>query len=259
MEVIFMTKDELTYEPLPKPEMKNLIRVRKTSKPSDTTDDERLIALCKYLNLGTKDRLKTSMYEYFDVNPKYVLEGTSPEAYVKEIEEFRKRCTPEMIIELDEQLNRVECDEGFYDEFCKKLDEQDEKIKNSYFKNAKFVAGLNNCLYWLLKKEDRTPNEFLIAWRKERIPDQRVWTERSDGEYRVLTDREADKACKEYLDESRDSWVQAVKEDQTDDSFEDWKTSVMNCDGRGNSLAGYDGEENEETVNGTTYYIYRTN
>ena len=29
--------------------------------------------------------------------------------------------------------------------------------------------------------------------------------------------------------------------------------------GRGNSLSGYDGHENEETVGGETFYIYRTN
>ena len=30
-------------------------------------------------------------------------------------------------------------------------------------------------------------------------------------------------------------------------------------DGRGHFLASYDGDENEETVDGVTYYIYRTN
>lgn len=30
-------------------------------------------------------------------------------------------------------------------------------------------------------------------------------------------------------------------------------------DGRGHNLSGYDGSENEEEVNGETYYIYRTN
>lgn len=35
--------------------------------------------------------------------------------------------------------------------------------------------------------------------------------------------------------------------------------SVINEDGRGNSLAGYDGYENEIEYNGTTYFIYRIN
>ncbi len=36
---------------------------------------------------------------------------------------------------------------------------------------------------------------------------------------------------------------------------------ICDCkmDGRGHSLAKYDGHEHEQTVNGTTYYLYRIN
>jgi len=37
-----------------------------------------------------------------------------------------------------------------------------------------------------------------------------------------------------------------------------WKYDAK-MDGRGHSLASYDGNENEETVNDETYYIYRIN
>ena len=78
-------------------------------------------------------------------------------------------------------------------------------------------------------------------------------------EYDVLTDDEAERRCKDYLDDNRDSWVEAVKANNTDLSWEDWKDEVMRNDGRGSILGSYDGCEESRTVNGTEYYIYRTN
>ena len=49
------------------------------------------------------------------------------------------------------------------------------------------------------------------------------------------------KTLKDYID------FEAVAED------------IVDTDGRGFAIAGYDGEENEEDVDGETYYIYRTN
>ncbi len=34
---------------------------------------------------------------------------------------------------------------------------------------------------------------------------------------------------------------------------------AVDTDGRGHFLSGYDGEENDIDINGTTYFIYRTN
>ena len=42
----------------------------------------------------------------------------------------------------------------------------------------------------------------------------------------------------------------------------DWDAVIEECkeeDGRGHTLASYDGDELEEDINGETYYIYRTN
>ena len=41
--------------------------------------------------------------------------------------------------------------------------------------------------------------------------------------------------------------------------FDHFVDDALRSDGRGHFLAGYDGEENEITFNGTTYYIYRRN
>lgn len=41
--------------------------------------------------------------------------------------------------------------------------------------------------------------------------------------------------------------------------LEAFAESAISADGRGHFMSSYDGEENEETVNGETFYIYRTN
>ena len=78
-------------------------------------------------------------------------------------------------------------------------------------------------------------------------------------EYLVLTDQEADEYCEEYLDNNREMWVEAVKDDRTDESWEEWKKDVLINDGRGSIISGYDGNEDYETINGKEYCIYRTN
>lgn len=50
--------------------------------------------------------------------------------------------------------------------------------------------------------------------------------------------------------------VDGYKSDTDIDSFID---AAISADGRGHFMSSYDGNENEETVNGTTYYIYRIN
>jgi hypothetical protein len=40
---------------------------------------------------------------------------------------------------------------------------------------------------------------------------------------------------------------------------DDFIEGLIDADGRGHNLAGYDGVENEEEYDGETYYIYRTN
>ena len=108
-------------------------------------------------------------------------------------------------------------------------------------------------------------------------------------EYRVLTDEEADEAAaaaatdslwafnvsflSRYVPALRDSraakaWtkvqgelceeagplVEALLGDRLDEAMRD----AISEDGRGRFLAGYDGEESEQRVEGVTFYIYRT-
>ena len=43
------------------------------------------------------------------------------------------------------------------------------------------------------------------------------------------------------------------------DDFEHFVEDAISCDGRGHFISHYDGEENEEKINQTYYYIYRLN
>lgn len=110
-------------------------------------------------------------------------------------------------------------------------------------------------------------------------------------EYIVLTDTEADEETKGYIKESlwafnadfilshskignncNKAVIKAFQKMQGDlcenanelvfamiEDFEDFVSDAIEADGRGHFLSSYDGEENEEKVNGQWFYIYRTN
>lgn len=79
-------------------------------------------------------------------------------------------------------------------------------------------------------------------------------------EYDVMTDEEADDAWEEELDNYIDEIIMPELPDTYQNYFDEeaWKRDAR-YDGRGHSISRYDGEEYEEEVNGTTYYIYRQN
>ena len=82
-----------------------------------------------------------------------------------------------------------------------------------------------------------------------------------DGkEYLILDDSEADDRWEQYIDDYIDECVLPDLPERYQCYF-DREAFMRDCksDGRGHSLAGYDGIENEATVERTTYYIYRTN
>ena len=83
----------------------------------------------------------------------------------------------------------------------------------------------------------------------------------NDGtDYRVLTEDEADAAFDEALDNILDDVVLPDLDEALQCYFDRdaWKRDAQ-YDGRGHHLNHYDGEEYEEVVNGTSYYIYRVN
>lgn len=84
--------------------------------------------------------------------------------------------------------------------------------------------------------------------------------EADGGEYLVLTDDEADEAWNDSLDNYIDDCILPEIAEPYRMYFDDekWKDDAK-VDGRGHSLASYDGGEDYEDINGTTYYIYRVN
>lgn len=79
-------------------------------------------------------------------------------------------------------------------------------------------------------------------------------------EYLVVTDSEADELWDESLDNYIDECITPELPEAYRYYFDDeaWKRDAR-MDGRGHSLSIYDGDENEQTIDNDTYYIYRTN
>ena len=94
------------------------------------------------------------------------------------------------------------------------------------------------------------------------IQDRRESQDADDGEYLVLTDDEADEMWDEQLDSYLDECVLPELPEMARNYFDTkaWKRDARH-DGRGHSLSGYDGCEEEvyDEEDETTYYIYRTN
>jgi hypothetical protein len=85
--------------------------------------------------------------------------------------------------------------------------------------------------------------------------------ETEPGEYRVLTDSEADEAFDEYMSSLIDECVLSEIPEAYRCYFDEEKFTrdVKINDGRGPSLASYDGNENEQKIEGEWFFIYRTN
>lgn len=98
--------------------------------------------------------------------------------------------------------------------------------------------------------------------------------ESEPGEYRVLTESEreaaADDALESYIDECIIEQAKAEARDNAalnslikvlSDHFDraSWKRDALINDGYGHTLSGYDGNEHEQKIGETWFYIYRVN
>lgn len=111
---------------------------------------------------------------------------------------------------------------------------------------------------------------------KTRHSDDCFECESEPGEYRVLTSEErekaADEALESYVDECIIEQAKASAKHARDEGLASivdtlaryfdraaWKRDALLSDGYGHTLSSYDGEEHEEKVGDTWYYIYRVN
>ena len=74
--------------------------------------------------------------------------------------------------------------------------------------------------------------------------------------YYVGTYEELEEIAKDYLSDG-ESWKMAVEADSTTQNKDDWIEEVINMDGIGHILNGWDGNSEEQEVNGTHYTICR--
>lgn len=78
-------------------------------------------------------------------------------------------------------------------------------------------------------------------------PEEYTWRNSED---------EAEEEARDYLEEDKDMWIEAVKAGNTEQSFEDWIDQVLNIDGWAHVLCGYDGQSHDLS-DGKVYW--RTN
>lgn len=265
--------EEVRYKPLDKPSLSEVREVIPDTEEFNEPDKAK--ALIKALNLDMGDTITESDDgESYTVNPRYVLEGTTPREYQDTINYIKKILTKQEIKAIDNYMRRKKEHQKTRDKIYYSIEKRTDKfywrgnIRKTlpeeltnvleFFKNNNHT-GINNTIYHLLSKDD---DSFLVcyrcAWKNKPIPDQREWNLRYDGEYRVLTDYEADQSCEDSLEDDY-LWKDAVEAGRTTAGKEEWVQDVINMDGRGSLLNGYDGEELDEEVDGKTYYIYRTN
>lgn len=77
------------------------------------------------------------------------------------------------------------------------------------------------------------------------------------GEWLVLTDEEADGEASAYLDSYMDDCLEIPDWIRPYFDAGAWKADVLRADGRGPQLSPYDGEENDVTIDGVSYFVYR--
>jgi hypothetical protein len=81
-----------------------------------------------------------------------------------------------------------------------------------------------------------------------------------DGDYLVYTDDEADEAQIESIQNYINDCILPELPEMYQQYFDsDRFIEDAKYDGRGHTLSSYDGQENEENVNETDFYIYRIN
>ncbi len=278
-----MEKEKLVFEAPEKPEMENIKDVIPNTE--DFNEPEKAEAVMKSLNLEVGDTVRDDGDgEEYTINPKMVLKGDAPEKYKQEVDKakiiltdkekegiglyYRKKKENSKIRDKLYYGIKKRVEKLYYWDDDKKTHKPKTNSKRSieicdaldWIHNNNYMSGFSNLIYHILSKENQ---DFVYcykcAWFNRDVPNIQEWREENDGSYRVLTDSEADISANDYLTDDEELWKMAVESGNTTLGIDEWAEQITSYDGRGQQLAGYDGCEEYEDVNGTTYYIYRTN
>jgi hypothetical protein len=239
-------------------------------KELDNDQQEKVEALTKHLDISIED-ITYDSGNSFSINQRSEKQGNTPSYYIDSIKEFKKLLTTEDKGLIDWYLINEDRIKAFIARGITGVGNNGIEIFTTFFYGLiepniprepviKDWLYNVNILYWLIKgNEDKTHEKLKKAWLNLPIDDDREVNEVDDGEYLVLTDDEAQELAEEYAKDLFNESVTIPDNLQMYIDIDSWIEDVINNDGRGSLLAGYDGEENEVEKNGTTYYIYRNN
>lgn len=277
-----MNKENLIFEKPEKPEIENLVEIKMDC--NNFENPEKAEALIKSIGLNSSDEIREDDGERFTINPRMVLRGKAPEVYEKQIEKVKVILTEKEKESISLYYKKKKEHSKIRDKIYYGITRRVQKLYNWDDENKKHIPkknskrsieicealdwiyhseqyhGFSNMIYHILSKEESTwVYCYRQAWFNKPVPNIQEWREENDGEYWVLTESEADYQAKEYLTDDTYFWQQQIEAGYTTESLDDWAETVIEIDGRGNQLAGYDCVENMEKINDTWYCIYRTN
>ena len=151
------------------------------------------------------------------------------------------------------------------------------------------TAYCGNYMEELQKHQHEQSELTFLEWCVENLTEIEPYDEDNyNNDYLVLTDDEADEKAKEYILDSLWAFnasfiaeqtgldneiIQAIHDngkcESNNDTFynlinklgdlDTFVSDAISADGRGHFMSSYDGNENEEYINNTTFYIYRIN
>lgn len=244
-------------------------------------NDEKAVALALFLDLTKDDKLEQSSYtdNEYTVNERKVKRGYSPKEYMQIIADLKLLLTKSEKSAISRKVKSLTTGKAvnkkhsndLYHKISSALSErkasqtpEQQAADDRLVKNHLYVV---NTLYSLFDRQadyDRESeyiNSLRQAWQGITPKNTRENAIENDGEYLVLTDDEADTTYDEALDNYIDECILPEMPEMAQNYFDydACKRDLQINSSRGDTLNRYDGTEEYITVNGTDYFIYRTN
>lgn len=243
--------------------------------------NDKTMALAEFLKVDPA-LIDNNYSHYYTINERTVKEGRTPEDFIKLAKDFRSLLNDEMADLITEAIIKpadkgrevYETVEKYLEPLKEKAAKRAEQLKTSHVNPKETVEDVYNrlkqdhgfvvnVLYHLVLAESSYNLDYTMslrrAWLGQPVSDTRRDTVRNDGEYLVLTDREADEWEEEGLRSLFNDMTYDVRDTFVGNYLDEDRFVKDNSGNRGENISGYDGTENEQEYNGVTYYIYRHN